>query len=145
MNMNLPVGLRVFACVQPTDLRRSFDRLAAMVREHLRRDPLGGDLYLFRNRADDRVKLLWHEPSGWWIFSKRLHRGVFRFPGAAPSRSNGGIVRCDVDRDRRCRSGSSLDGARYGGRGPHAAPRKVANGLVHKKSGTRLACSGAPW
>jgi len=78
--LTLPRGIRVFAYAQPTDLRRSFDRLGAMVREHLRQDPLGGDLYLFRNRAGDRVKVFWHEPSGFWIFYKRLHRGVFRFP-----------------------------------------------------------------
>ena len=81
--LNLPQGIRVFACAQPTALRRSFARLAAMVREHLRRDPLGGDLYLFRNRAGDRVKVFWHEPTGFWIFYKRLHRGVFHFPAAS--------------------------------------------------------------
>jgi transposase len=80
--LTLPRGIRVFAYAQPTDLRRSFDRLAAMVREHLRHDPLGGDLYLFRNRAGDRVKVFWHEPTGFWIFYHRLHRGTFHFPQA---------------------------------------------------------------
>lgn len=83
--LTLPRGIRIFAYALPTDLRRSFDRLTAMVREHLRHDPLGGNLYLFRNRSGDRIKLLWHEPTGFWIFYKRLHRGVFRFPEASAS------------------------------------------------------------
>jgi transposase len=87
--LTLPQGVRVFIYDQPTDLRRSFDRLAAMVREHLKEDPAAGHLYLFRNRSGDRVKVLWHELTGFWIFYHRLHRGVFRFPQAPlpPGRS----------------------------------------------------------
>jgi transposase len=80
--LTLPAGIRVFAYDRPTDLRRSFDRLTEMVRQILKQDPLGGHLFLFRNRAGDRVKILWHEPTGFWLFYKRLHRGTFPLPRA---------------------------------------------------------------
>lgn len=80
--LNLPDGIRIFAYRERTDLRRSFDRLTAMVREILRRDVTSGHLFLFLNRSGDRVKILWHEPTGFWIFYKRLHRGTFSLPRA---------------------------------------------------------------
>lgn len=78
--LTLPSGIRIYAHTRATDLRRGFDRLAAMVREILKDDPQSGHLFLFRNRAGDRMKILWHEPSGFWIFYKRLHRGTFSLP-----------------------------------------------------------------
>lgn len=78
--LTLPAGVRIFAYTRPTDLRRSFDRLAAMVKDILRDDAQSGHLFLFRNRSGDRMKVLWHEPTGFWIFYKRLHRGTFTLP-----------------------------------------------------------------
>ncbi len=65
---------------QPVDLRKSFDSLAALVREGLQGDPLSGDIFVFRNKAADRIKLLIWEEDGYAIWYKRLEVGTFRFP-----------------------------------------------------------------
>jgi transposase len=75
--------VRIFLATQPTDLRRSFDRLAGEVSCFLGHDPLSGDLYAFRNRRGDRIKILYFDRSGWCLWYKRLEAGTFRFPAAS--------------------------------------------------------------
>ena len=75
-------GLRVFLCVEPTDMRKSFDTLAALVRDKLALDPLSGQLFVFRSRRGDRVKLLYWDEDGYALFYKRLEIGRYRFPAA---------------------------------------------------------------
>jgi transposase len=68
---------RVFVARGATDLRRSFDRLAAMAKEVLGQDPFSGHLFVFFNRRRDRVKLLFWERGGFWLLCKRLESGTF--------------------------------------------------------------------
>ncbi|QVL33855.1 IS66 family insertion sequence element accessory protein TnpB [Telmatocola sphagniphila] len=49
---------KILLCVAPTDMRKSFDGLAALAREHLKSDPLSGTWFVFRNRRGDKLKLL---------------------------------------------------------------------------------------
>jgi transposase len=81
--LSLPPSVRVWICAQPADLRKSFDALAALVRDWLGCDPLSGHIFVFRNKAADRVKLLVWEEDGYAIWYKRLERGTFRFPRSA--------------------------------------------------------------
>jgi transposase len=78
--LSLPLPVRVFVCVKPADMRRSFDGLAQLVRDFLGGDPLSGHLFVFRNRRGDRVKLLYWNEDGFAIWYKRLEEGVFTFP-----------------------------------------------------------------
>lgn len=80
--MSLPPSVRIFVAAKPADMRKSFDGLAALVREFLQADPLSGHLFVFRNRRGDRVKLLCWDSDGLLIVYKRLEEGVFRFPAA---------------------------------------------------------------
>ncbi len=71
---------RVFLAVEPTDMRKGFDGLFALVENVLREDPFSGHLFVFRNRRRDRLKILWWDRDGLAIFYKRLEKGAFQFP-----------------------------------------------------------------
>jgi transposase len=81
--LSLPPTVRIWLAAQPADLRKSFDSLAALVRDGLRGDPLSGDIFVFRNKSADRIKLLMWEEDGYAIWYKRLEKGRYRFPAAA--------------------------------------------------------------
>lgn len=78
--LSLPLPVHVYLCLQPTDMRRSFDGLCRMVREFVGADPLSGDLFVFRSKRGDRVKLLYWLGDGLAIWYRRLEEGTFVFP-----------------------------------------------------------------
>jgi transposase len=78
--LSLPSSMRIFVCLEPADMRRSFDGLARMAQDIVGRDPSSGHLFVFRNRRGDRVKILWWDRDGYALWYKRLEAGVFRFP-----------------------------------------------------------------
>ena len=78
--LSLPPTVRIWLSTQPADLRKSFDGLAALVRDGLRGDPLSGDIFVFRNKSADRIKLLLWEEDGYAIWYKRLRRGATASP-----------------------------------------------------------------
>lgn len=67
----------VYAYGEPTDMRKGFDGLCALVSERLGRDPLGGDVYVFLSRDRVRTKVLHFDGTGLCIYAKRLERGRF--------------------------------------------------------------------
>jgi transposase len=80
--LTVPARIRIFLCLPVTDLRKSFDGLAALVQEAFGGDPLSGHWFVFRNRRGDRLKLLYWDEDGFVLFYKRLEEGVFHFPTA---------------------------------------------------------------
>jgi transposase len=81
--LSLPLPVRVYLCLEPTDMRRSFDGLCRMVRDFVGADPLSGDLFVFRSKRGDRVKLLYWLGDGLAIWYRRLEVGTFVFPSRA--------------------------------------------------------------
>ena len=73
-------GARIWLAIEPTDMRKSFDTLAAVVREHLQADPLSGQWFVFRGKRGDRLKILYWDGDGFALWQKRLAKGQFEMP-----------------------------------------------------------------
>ena len=77
---------RIRLCVAPTDMRRSFDGLAALARNHLGGDPADGSWFVYVNRRRTTVKVLSFDGGCCWVWSKRLEAGRFADPGVRGGR-----------------------------------------------------------
>jgi transposase len=78
----LPSGVQVWVAAGATDMRKGFDGLAALIQLRLAEDPYSGQLFVFRGRRGDRVKILWWSGDGLCLYAKRLERGHFVWPQA---------------------------------------------------------------
>ncbi len=75
-----PAGVRVWIAGGVTDMRRGMNTLALQVQQGLGRDPHTGEIFCFRGRKGDLVKLLWHDGVGMSLYIKRLEAGKFIWP-----------------------------------------------------------------
>ena len=78
----LPPGARIWLAAGVTDMRKGFGGLAALVQETLSENPFSGQMFVFRGRRGDLVKLLWWSGDGMNLYAKRLERGRFVWPQA---------------------------------------------------------------
>ncbi|MDA8230961.1 MAG: IS66 family insertion sequence element accessory protein TnpB [Magnetospirillum sp.] len=78
-----PPSVRVWLAAGHTDMRKGFDGLAMQVQAKLSRDPFGGQVFVFRGRRGDLIKVLWWDGQGLCLFSKRLEKGRFVWPSPA--------------------------------------------------------------
>ena len=78
--LSLSSRTRVFAALGVTDMRKSYDTLAELVRRVIGEDPLSGDVFVFCNRARNRIKLLCFDRGGYWLVARRLEQGTFAWP-----------------------------------------------------------------
>jgi transposase len=76
----VPAGVRVWLAAGHTDMRRGMHGLALQVQQALGRDPFVGDLYVFRGRRGDLLKIVWHDGVGMSLYVKRLEKGRFIWP-----------------------------------------------------------------
>ncbi len=74
---------RVWIAAGATDMRKGMDGLAAIVQTALGEKPFSGDVFVFRGKRGDLVKLLWWSGDGMNLYAKRLERGRFVWPQAA--------------------------------------------------------------
>ena len=86
--ITVPSGVRVLVWSQPVDFRRGMDSLAALVQMTLRANPFAGDVFVFRSRRPDRIKLLVYDGTGLVLVTKRLEAGRFMWPSVTD-----GVVR----------------------------------------------------
>lgn len=84
----IPAGVKIWAAASPVDMRRGFVGLAEAARAQLSKDPSSGALFLFTNKRRDRLKLLWHDRSGFCVLYKALDVGFFRIPEASPGEAS---------------------------------------------------------
>jgi transposase len=73
---------RIYLAAGTTDMRKGFEGLYGLGRDHLPLEPLSGHLFLFSNAQRNRLKLLFWDGSGLWVCAKRLEKGGFRWPAA---------------------------------------------------------------
>src|SRR6187549_2558832 len=71
--------IRILVAVEPVDARKGIDSLAQLCREKLSSDPFSGSLFIFRSRRGTAIKLLMFDGQGFWLATKRLSRGHFRW------------------------------------------------------------------
>lgn len=97
----VPTGVRVWLATGRTDLRRGLDGLALQ------------DIFAFRGRRGNLIKILWHDGPGACLFAKRLERGRFLWPSPAEGGGDdhAGAARLLARRDRLAQSGADLAAA----------------------------------
>ena len=88
-------SMRIWLAAEATDMRRGFDRLAEYARTVIGADPLGNNLFVFRSRRGDRLKILVWDRDGYVLWYKRLEVGVFKLPRVE---ANAGSVELQIGR-----------------------------------------------
>jgi transposase len=78
--LSLSPATRVFLATRPIDGRKSFNALSVLVKETLQQEPTSGYLFVFINKARNRLKVLFWDGSGLILCTKRLESGKFAAP-----------------------------------------------------------------
>ena len=76
-------GLKVYVALEPCDMRKGFEGLAALAVEKLGGEIKSGALFVFGNRRRTRIKILYWDGTGLWVLTKRLEEGTFCWPRSA--------------------------------------------------------------
>ena len=87
MLFGLGLSTKIYIGVEAVDMRKGFNGLYGLVRDHLGHDPLSGHLFLFTNASRTRLKALVWGGSGLWVCAKRLEKGQFRWPSSDAKQS----------------------------------------------------------
>jgi transposase len=109
----VPPGVRILLAARPVDFRKGMDGLAALVQQTLRADPFAGEVFVFRPKRADRVKILVYDGTGLVLYSKRLEAGRFCWPPPAE-----GVVRLSA-----AQLATLLEGLPWHRLQPRAIPR----------------------
>ena len=114
--LTFPAGVRLFFATGPTDLRKSFDGLSAIVEHEFGLQPRSGDLFIFLNRRTTQVRMLLSDRDGYCVIAKRLEAGTFR----RVRQADGETTHVEI-----CRCAPSRDQVIYRVMGPRGGPVTV--------------------
>jgi len=78
--IELPKNVKIYFAVQPINMHRSFDGLAMIAQEVLKQNPLSSNIFIFRNKRADKLKMIYWDRNGFVIIYKRLEKGRFKYP-----------------------------------------------------------------
>jgi transposase len=78
---------QVYLAIGFTDMRKSINGLSLIVSEQLAHDPFSGSVFVFCNRARDKLKILYWECNGFWLYYRRLDKGKFQCPSGSNQQS----------------------------------------------------------
>ncbi len=120
--LTLPPTVRIFVCLQATDMRKGFDGLVGVTRELLREDPFSGHVFVFFNRRRDRVKTLMWDRSGLCVWYKRIEKSRFKL-ASLEAAGHGRRAEIEAAELALILEGIELKGAK---RRPRFTPRKSA-------------------
>ena len=67
---------------EPIDFRKQIDGLIMLVSDMLALNPTSGQLFIFRDRSGKKIKMLWWDRNGFWLFYKRMEKGKLLFPAS---------------------------------------------------------------
>ncbi|MBN1294169.1 MAG: IS66 family insertion sequence element accessory protein TnpB [Candidatus Latescibacteria bacterium] len=82
MLLNPDRSIQIYLCLEPTDMRRSFDKLASMAEQVVGHNLLSGNLFVFVSRKRTKLKILFWDRTGYCQYFKRLENGLFSIPYA---------------------------------------------------------------
>jgi len=78
--MFLTFNTTIWLYPKPIDFRKQIDGTVMLIADHLQLNPTSGQLFLFRNRHANKIKMLWWDRNGFWLCYKRLEKGKLKFP-----------------------------------------------------------------
>ena len=79
----VPETVEIYVCLQPKDMRKSFDSLARLVEDFMGKSPLSGHLFVFINKRHSMLKILFWDRTGYCQYYKRLESGTISIPVSA--------------------------------------------------------------
>lgn len=77
--LQLTPQMRILVAVEAVDFRKGIDSLAELCRAKLNADPFSGSVFVFRSRRATSIKILVYDGQGFWLATKRLSKGRFRW------------------------------------------------------------------
>ena len=78
--MILPFNAPIYFYRKPIDFRCGIDGLCLLISNKLKNNPCSGNIFIFRNKGNDRLKILYYENSGFWLLYRRLEQGKLKYP-----------------------------------------------------------------
>ena len=105
-------SLDIYVCLQPMDMRKSFDSLSAIVSSIICKDPLSGHLFVFLNKNRSKIKILFWDRTGYCQYYKRLESGRITLPRQKNDKENS--IQISTEQLRLILDGIDLWGIRAG-------------------------------